>query len=68
MKHKVCPANCVACCYWWPMPSGNFGRCHCIYADDWSKWTKAQHTCEQQSRDHDRTLDDRQEVACLIRR
>ena len=68
MKPKICPKDCVNCVYWWPMPDGCNGRCHCIYSNEWSKWTKATTTCTQHSDTIDRTLDDREDVACETKR
>jgi|GEM_PF-5451024 len=68
MKPKIHSENCASCAYWWPMPDGCNGRCHCIYSDSWSQWTKAGHTCAQQSTTADKTLDDREDAACEMRR
>lgn len=62
------PDNCVRCSYWHPWPNGSVGKCHNIFSDQWSKWTKPAAACPQMSTTIDATLDDREDAAWLVKR
>ena len=59
---------CVTCAYWNPWPNQSVGRCNSIFSDHNGQWLPPTQTCNQQSTDYDPTLNDMEQVACLIKR